>query len=220
MVAIMLDGFLTGLVLQIAIGPVFFFIFNLSLQKSIVDGLVAVIAVTLVDYIFIALAVLGVGKLLERPGIKFGLGIISSLVLVFFGIMIMTSITQGGQVGSLGDPTGPDYTSSFVSAFLLTGSSPLTIVFWTGLFAAKAIERGYARRQLVFFGLAAGMATFFFLGSSVTLLSILRASIPLTLLRILNTGVGGLLIFYGAIRLSGIVKPSIRKKFQRRSRVV
>ena len=66
MVAIILNGFLTGLILQIAIGPVFFFILNISLQKTVIDGLFAVIAVTLVDYIFIALAVLGVGKLLER----------------------------------------------------------------------------------------------------------------------------------------------------------
>jgi len=32
---IVLDGFLTGLILQIAIGPVFFFILNLILQRSL-----------------------------------------------------------------------------------------------------------------------------------------------------------------------------------------
>ena len=79
MVAIMLNGFLTGLILQIAIGPVFFFVLNISLQKTIIDGLFAIIAVTIVDYIFIALAVLGVGKLLERPKVKLALGVMSSI---------------------------------------------------------------------------------------------------------------------------------------------
>ena len=71
-------------ILQIAIGPVFFFILNICLQRSVIDGLFAVAAVTLVDYFFIALAVLGVGKLLEKPKIKFALGISSSIILILF----------------------------------------------------------------------------------------------------------------------------------------
>jgi len=74
------------------------------------------------------------------------------------------------------------------------------------LFAAKAIEKGYAQKQLIFFGIAAGLATLVFLGSAVTLLSIMRTSIPLTLLRVLNIAVGSLLIIYGMIRLCKIVR--------------
>jgi len=204
MVAIMLKGFLTGLILQIAIGPVFFFILNISLQKTVIDGLFAISAVTLADYIFIALAVLGVGKLLEKPKIKHALGIISSLVLILFGIIMILSINQSNQVSSPNNLIESNYISSFISAFILTISSPLTIVFWTSLFATKAIEKGYAQKQLIFFGIAAGLATLVFLGSSVTLLSIFRASIPLALLRVLNTAVGLLLIIYGVIRLCKI----------------
>lgn len=47
---VFVNGLLTGLTLQAAIGPVFFFIVNLALQRSFYDGLVAVAAVTLVDY--------------------------------------------------------------------------------------------------------------------------------------------------------------------------
>ena len=49
------NGLVTGLFLQLAIGPVFFFIVNLSLQKTIWDGLTAVLAVTIVDYTAITL---------------------------------------------------------------------------------------------------------------------------------------------------------------------
>lgn len=205
MVAVLLNGFLTGLILQIAIGPVFFFILNISLQRTLIDGLFAVIAVTLADYIFITLAVLGVGKLLEKPKIKLALGIISSLVLIIFGIIMILTITQSNQISSPNNLIESNYISSFISAFVLTISSPLTIVFWTSLFAAKAIEKGYDQKELVFFGIAAGLATLVFLGSSVTLLSIVRASIPFALLRILNTAVGLLLIIYGVIRLGKTV---------------
>jgi threonine/homoserine/homoserine lactone efflux protein len=201
----MLSGFLTGLLLQIAIGPVFFFILNISLHKTVIDGLFAVFAVTIVDYIFITLAVLGVGKLLEKPKIKLGLGTISSVVLILFGLIMILTIKQNNFYNISNAFFEPNYISSFISAFLLTISSPLTIVFWTGLFAARAIERGYTKKQLLFFGIAAGLATFVFLGSSVTLLSIIRASIPIMLLKISNIAVGTLLIFYGMIRLFRIV---------------
>ena len=165
------------------------------------DGLFAVSAVTLADYIFITLAVLGVGKLLEKPKIKLTLGIISSLVLILFGIIMIISVNPSNQVNSPANLSESNYIASFISAFLLTISSPLTIVFWTSLFAAKAIERGYAPKQLIYFGLAAGLATLVFLGSSVTLLAIMRAKIPVMLLRISNIAVGSLLIFYGVVRL-------------------
>lgn len=206
MVSIILSGFLTGLLLQIAIGPVFIFILNISLQKTVIDGLFAVLAVTIVDYIFIALAVLGVGKLLEKPKIKLGLGITSSVVLIIFGIIMILAIKQNNFDNISNTYLESNYLSSFISAFLLTISSPLTIVFWTGLFAARTIEKGYTQKQLLFFGIAAGLATFVFLGSSVTLLSILKASIPIMFLTISNLTVGIVLILYGMVRLFRIVR--------------
>jgi threonine/homoserine/homoserine lactone efflux protein len=213
MTSILLNGFLTGLLLQIAIGPVFFFILNLSLQRTLIDGLIAVIAVTIVDYLFIVLAVLGVGKLLEKPKMKIILGITSSIVLILFGIAMMLSIKQA-ELGNISNTSiESDYMMSFVSTFFLTISSPLTIVFWTSLFAAKAIEMGYTKRELVFFGISAGAATFIFLGFSVLLFSLFKASIPIMLLQLLNSAVGLLLIAYGLIRLFKIVLGE--KKFQK-----
>jgi threonine/homoserine/homoserine lactone efflux protein len=211
MASILLSGFFTGLLLQIAIGPVFFFILNIAVQKTLIDGLFAVLAVTLVDYFFIVLAVLGIGKLLEKPKIKSGLGITSSIVLMLFGILMIFKI-QTSHIDHI--PNGyfeSNYIASFVATFLLTISSPLTIVFWTGLFASKAIEKGYTTKQLSIFGIAAGSATFVFLGSSVALFSGIRASIPIVYLALSNIAVGTLLIVYGAIRLCRIVMRPERK---------
>jgi threonine/homoserine/homoserine lactone efflux protein len=171
------------------------------MQRTVVDGLFAVVAVTLVDYLYIALAILGVGTLLEKPRIKYVLGVISSLVLVLFGVMMIVSITKAPVSDSSDTMVTSSYFSSFASAFLLTISSPLTIVFWTSLFATKAIEKGYSRRELVPFGFAAGLATLTFLGLSVTLLSMVKASIPMVVIRVLNIIVGALLIAYGIVRL-------------------
>jgi threonine/homoserine/homoserine lactone efflux protein len=71
------NGITTGLFLQLAIGPVFFYITNLTLQRSIYDGLIAVLAVTIVDYLYITISILGIGKLLEKNKIKIILSIFS-----------------------------------------------------------------------------------------------------------------------------------------------
>ena len=207
--SIMLHGFLTGMLLQIAIGPVFFFILNIALQRTITDGLFAVLAVTLVDYLFIALAVLGVGKLLEKLKIKFVLGVVSSIVLVGFGVVMILSIEPTDMGNNTRAMLSSNYTKSFLSAFVLTISSPLTIVFWTSLFAAKAIEKGYAKKELVVFGFAAGLATCVFLGCAVGLFATIRTSIPFNLLRSCNLAVGTLLVAYGGIRLFKIAGGSL-----------
>jgi threonine/homoserine/homoserine lactone efflux protein len=69
-------GFFLGLIIQLAIGPIFFFIVNLSLQKTLFDGLMGVLAATVVTYIYITLSVFGIGKILEEEKFKKIFGII------------------------------------------------------------------------------------------------------------------------------------------------
>lgn len=194
------NGLITGLILQLAVGPVFFFIANLTLQKTIFDGLAAVLAVTLADYIYITLALLGIGKLLEKKKFKKPFGIISSAILVIFGIIIIKGISSASLSPAANVSSG-NILSSFISTFFLTISSPMTIVFWTGIFAAKAVEYNYTKRELFIFGFSAGLATLIFMGLSVILFSLIKGNMPLMLIQLLNALVGVLLIGYGGIRL-------------------
>lgn len=84
-----MNGLLTGLTLQLAIGPVFFFIMGLALQNTIVDGFAGVLAVTIVDYFYISLAIFGIGRLLEKQRIKRAFGIVSSSILMIFGLLMI-----------------------------------------------------------------------------------------------------------------------------------
>ena len=201
------NGLLTGLLLQLAIGPVFFFILNLTLQRTILDGLIAVLAVTIVDYFYITLAIFGIGYFLEKKRVKKIFGIVSSIVLIIFGIIIIKDVI-GSDFSTNLDSNSSNLFTSFISVFFLTISSPMTIVFFTSLFAAKAVEYNYTKRELLIFGLATGSATFLFLGTSVILFSLSGAAIPIIVIRILNILVGILLIGYGTIRLARVLKNS------------
>ncbi|MFC1666146.1 LysE family transporter [Nanoarchaeota archaeon] len=200
------NGLATGLFLQLAIGPVFFYIINLALQRSIYDGLVAVLAVTIVDYLYITLSIVGIGKLLEKKKTKNVFGIISSIVLIIFGAIIIKGIVDNGLSATV-DIESASLLSSFLSVFILTISSPMTIVFFTSIFTAKAVEYNYTKKELYIFGFSAGSATFLFMGLSVILFSLLKQSVPIALIQVLNLLVGVVLIGYGIIRIIKILKP-------------
>lgn len=201
------NGLSTGLILQLAIGPVFFYIANLTIQRSILDGFAAVLAATMVDYIYITLAILGVGRLLENKRVKKTFGVISSVVLVIFGLVIIRGVVGSDGVTSV-NAASSNLFSSFASVFVLTISSPLTVVFFTSLFTAKAVELNYTKRDLMIFGHSTGSATFLFLGGSVILLSILGTVIPVIVIKLLNILVGIVLIGYGSIRLVKMMRNS------------
>lgn len=196
------NGLLTGLILQIAIGPVFFYLINLTLQKTIWDGLVGVVAVTIVDYLYIFLAIFGIGKLIEKENVKKVLSVIGPIVLMIFGAIMIKDVFSKMTLDNI-TITSKDLVSSFMSVFMLTILNPMTIFFWTGVFATKTLEYNYNKNELLLFGLSTGLATLLFMSFSVTTMSFIKEiiNIPLAVVQILNFVVGGLLILYGGIRL-------------------
>lgn len=197
---VIIGGFLTGMVLQVAIGPVFFYLVHLTLQGSLADGLMGVAAATAADYIFICLAIAGVGRWLQSDRNRKMLGFGGAIVLVTFGTVMVWNAVNSQAALDVARVADTRLLFSFTSTFALTISSPLTIVFWTGLFASRALEKGYAKGEVVLFGIAAGAATLVFLGLSMAGVSFVGSGIPADAVSYMNAGVGVLLFSYGAIR--------------------
>ncbi len=207
---LLLKGLLTGLFLQLAIGPVFFFILGITLNSNFINVICAITAVTIVDYIYIALSLLGLSKVIEKDRIKTVVGVLSSIVLIVFSLLILKSVFNSLSLYQTTDQWTP--VNSFISCFLLTITSPLTIVFWTGIFSAKAIEYKLSRKQLVLFGIGAGCATFIFMFSTMVLISVFRSNINITIIRVLNSIVGLLLLYYAVSRLIRLICIKKRKE--------
>jgi len=198
------NGLLTGLFLQLAIGPIFFFILSIAVESDLVVAWAGVAGVVLADYFYVALSILGIAKLIDHPKVKRAFGLLSALVIVAFGVYLLWSALRGVQgASSSGDRT---MASAFASSFLLTISSPLTLFFWSSIFAVKAIEKDYNKRQLSIFGIGAGFSTVIFLGTTVTVVSMLHASLPEEVIAISNIIVAAVMIGYGLIRLLNVFR--------------
>lgn len=188
------------MILQIAVGPITFFIINIVIQRTLLDGFFAILGAALADYCYITLSIIGIAKLLENVRIKKTLGFISSLVLILFGFYIIIGSLRNIQVNVGITNNLQDLTRSFISTFMLTLSNPLTIIFWTSIFTARSIEYSLNRKELIVFGFAAGLAVFLFLGTIVLIISIFKYSIPVAAVRLANILVGLILITYGLFR--------------------
>ncbi len=198
-----IKGFSTGLVLQLAIGPVFIYVINAALMYGPAAGIVAVIAVTIADYLYIILAITGAGNLLRANNIKSLLSILSAVVLLIFGLLIIRKGISFDMACNVEASVSVNPVSVFTSTFILTVSNPLTIVFWTGMFTSGTIEYSFGKKDLLVFGLSAGMATPVFLASCVIVLSSVKTMLPLPVFRYLNMTAGFVITLYGISRIIG-----------------
>ena len=191
-----ISGLMLGMVLQIAVGPVCIYLINVSIFNNFFAGFIGAIAATLADAIFIILGVVGVSKLLTERRVKF-FKIFGGCVLVVFGIITILSFTSS----KLGDHT---FASSLFAAdnvfwytFLLTLSSPLSIIFWSGIFSVKIIEERYERLDIIFFSIGCLLATFIFLTIVVAASAFMQRFLTDSLIKYLNIAVGIIIIFFG-----------------------
>ncbi len=63
----------------------------------------------------------------------------------------------------IGGMTETSSESAFINALLLTLSSPLTIVFWAGIFSAKAASGEMDRNEVSYFAVGAILSTLVFM---------------------------------------------------------
>jgi threonine/homoserine/homoserine lactone efflux protein len=196
-------GFRVGILLQFAVGPICFFIFQTSAAYGILPAITGVLAVTLVDGLYILAAILGVGILLEKyTNIQRLLKLFSVIVLILFGISYITDVLNLQLLPHITFTSVNKMDNLFIKALLLTLSNPLTILFWAGIFTAKMSEvtEGINRNTksaLYFFGFGAVLSTFFFLSFISLLGSLFHKFLPDSIINGLNVIVGILLIYFG-----------------------
>jgi threonine/homoserine/homoserine lactone efflux protein len=190
-------GFKFGMILQLAVGPMCLMVFNTSTTYGFLVGLSLVLAITLIDGLYITLSGLGIAAIINNEKIKSTIKILGCIVLVLFGTNTIT--------GAFGIALLPDFKlfsnatnqNFFIQGMLLTASNPLTIIFWGGVFSTQVAEHKFSKKQLIFFGFGCILSTLFFLTIVAFCGSILSGFLPQIIIKILNVIVGAILIFFG-----------------------
>ncbi len=192
-----LNGFRFGLLLQLAVGPMCFLVFNTSVNSGFVSSFMLVLAITLVDAIFIVLSILGVGSILNKKNIRNAVKIFGAVVLVLFGLNMLFVAFDKNLLPNMNLFSAIIGTNIFVQGIVLTVSNPLTIIFWSGVFSAQVIENQYNKKELYLFGLGCILSTLIFLTGILALGMIISSFLTKFVMQLLNICVGFIIIYFG-----------------------
>lgn len=189
-------GFKFGMLLQLAVGPVCVFIFQMASLRGFLAAAEGVVGVSIVDGLYILAAILGIASIIERKNTKIVLKIFGTVVLFIFGISTVLSVFNIVFLPSLSPQNISNSNSMLFRAILLTVSNPLTIVFWAGVFSTKIDEENMERKDIYAFGLGALLSTVLFLTLIALIGSFTKTFFPNYIIQILNLMVGFLLMYF------------------------
>ncbi len=190
-------GFKFGMLLQLAVGPMCLMVFNSSATYGLIVGLSLVLAITLVDLLFITLSGLGVAAIINKNRVKFIIKILGSIILLLFGANMIASSFNFTLLPNITFFTNVSKQSIFVQGLLLTASNPLTIIFWSGVFSSQVIENKYNKLQLLYFGMGCILSTLCFLSFVALLGTLISGFLSPVIIQVLNVGVGIMIIYFG-----------------------
>lgn len=196
--AAILQGFKFGMLLQFAVGPICFFIFQIASSRGFYAAETGVLGVVIIDGLYILAAILGIGAIIDKKEIRYGLKIFGSIILFIFGLSMVLSQFSIEFLPSFSMQNDMSANSVFLQSIILTASSPLTILFWAGVFSTKIAEEGIKRKEIYGFGFGALLSTMFFLTLIAFLGSLIKDFFPsVVVIQGLNLSVGFLLLCFG-----------------------
>ncbi len=199
MLKVFIEGLKVGFMFQIIIGPICFYLFQVSITYGFIAGISGAIGVSLADLLFIVLAILGVDKILKKfPSFRRTSAFIGMIILILFGIyFIAQSIFYTAQSQHSIAPN--QNVKIFIDTVILTLSNPITILYWSGSFSIIAAKY-HAKNELCALGFGAFITTPTFFVFWVAFSAFFGTFLSQEAIKILRFAIGIVLIIYG-IRL-------------------
>jgi threonine/homoserine/homoserine lactone efflux protein len=193
-------GLKFGMIIQLAIGPVCLFIFKLASTDSFLGSETAVLAVALIDAIYILLALVGITAFIENVKVQTTFKLVGAGIVGLYGLVTLAGVWGWQLIPSFNLFGNLPAQSPFLAGLLLTVSNPLTILFWSGVFSAKIAEEKMKRGDAYQFGVGCVMATLLFLTAVAIIGSFTQYFLPTVVVTLLN-GLVGIILIYFAVKM-------------------
>lgn len=129
---LIIKGIVAGLAISIMVGPIFFGLIQLSVERGVKAGLVFASGIWLSDIFYVYVVQKGFGFIGEDPKFILTFGIIGSLILVAFGVGIYMSNVKKPLRGDIGVKNGVGY---FFKGVFINLFNPAVLIIWVGIFS-------------------------------------------------------------------------------------
>ncbi len=151
---LILKGAIAGFTLSFLIGPVFFALIEIGMDKGFRAGLAMCSGIWLSDILIILIAFLGLSyvlALVEWEGFRPWLGSIGGLILITFGILswfkppVVVKSAEKFQLKKL------DLINLSIKGFVINTLNPFTVIFWLGLMSTIVASSAKTGPQAIIF---------------------------------------------------------------------
>ena len=129
-----LQNIILGLSLAAPIGPVNLEIIKRGLNSGFRQALFTGIGAMIADSTYLTLIFFGLTSFLNIAFMKIVLGLGGSFILIYLGFISVKEFFRKDAVGE--NQQRRIFKSPFITGYVLAISSPMTIVWWTGVFSA------------------------------------------------------------------------------------
>lgn len=206
MLELVVKAVITGFVLSVMIGPVFFLLLETSIRKGIRAALAFDLGVLFSDSLYITIAFFfysEVSDLMKGENEAY-LKMFGGFMLLLFGIITYIKSPKEEKIKDLGqNHTLKDYVMLFVKGMLLNMANPMVIFYWFSVMALGAkhnTDMSFSTQMLIYIGI---ILSVFFLVDILKIIGAkkLRPFITNKVLKSLNHFTGGILALFGIILL-------------------
>jgi threonine/homoserine/homoserine lactone efflux protein len=130
----LLQNILLGLTLAAPIGPVNLEIIKRGLNSGFKQAFLTGAGAMSADATYLTLIFFGLTAFLKISFMKIALGIAGSIILIYLGALSVKEFFRYSENKS--KAAQRLFNSSYITGYVLAISSPMTIVWWTGVFGA------------------------------------------------------------------------------------
>jgi threonine/homoserine/homoserine lactone efflux protein len=177
---IILKGVLSGLVLALLVGPVFFTILQTSIERGFWSGVLVAIGVSVSDSVYILLCYLGLSQTFEDNQAQIYLAYVGGVVLFGFGAYYLFIKSRRLTTYDARHIRESNPVRLLAKGFIINGLSPMVLIFWLGTVGIATGELGYTSPP-------SALAFFCSIVATVLITDILKAKLADKLRQILTT---------------------------------
>ena len=147
---IALNGVKFGIILAFLIGPVFFTIIQVSVEKGFWQGVMVTLGVSLSDTIYVTICYFGLIQIIDDAHFRLGMAYVGGTILIGFGLYhLLVKSRSKGTAFQDQDQKKPFY-RYFFKGFIMNGLSPSVFIFWVGTISLASIDYGYSKGSQYF----------------------------------------------------------------------
>jgi threonine/homoserine/homoserine lactone efflux protein len=152
---IVLNGVISGLVLAVLVGPVFFTLLQTSIERGFVSGVYVATGIAVSDSLYIALSYLGLSGLFNSEGFQIYLSYVGGFIIFCFGAYyLFIKSRKPINFNKTEHVQERSPLRLMAKGFVINGFNPMVLLFWIGTISIATGELGYTTnsKALTFLG--------------------------------------------------------------------